>query len=366
MTQALSAPPPRATDPPRGEVRPFRRADARDVEALWRRCFPRDPPPAPGQLEAVFLDNPWRAPDLPSLVHTDEQGRPIAFLGVIPRPMALDGAPLRAATSTRLMVDPDRRGLAAFRLLQTFLAGPQDLSLADFATAASRVLWERLGGMVAVRYSLEWYRPLTPARAALGWLAHVARSRTIGIAARSLGRMVDLPLTRLPGSPFRRSPARCTGEPLSEAELLDCLERWTTGGALRPRYAPDTLGWLLGMLGRKLRPLRSIRVRDAGAMIGWYVYGLEREVAQVARLEAAPGRFGDVQHHLLADAFAQGAAAVCDRLPPRRLAELDDRLCVLRRAPWVLFHSPLREVREAITLDDAVLSRMEGEWWIPG
>jgi hypothetical protein len=346
-------------------VRPFRRADVADVDALWRRCFPHEPPPTPGRLEAVFLDNPWRQPDLPSLVYTDERGRPIGFLGVVPRPMALDGAPLRAATSTRLMVDPDRRGLAAFRLLQTFLAGPQDLSLADFATTASRVLWERVGGMTAVRYSLEWYRPLAPARAGLGWLAHVARSRTVGVAARSLGRMVDLPLTRLPGSPFRRSPARGTGEPLSEAELLDCLERSTADGALRPRYAPNTLAWLLGMLGRKLRGLRSIRVRDGGTVIGWYVYGLEREVAQVARLEAVPGRFGDVQQHLLANAFEQGAAAVCDRLPPRRLGELDDRLCVLRRAPWVLFHSPLREVREAITLDDAVLSRMEGEWWIP-
>jgi hypothetical protein len=366
MMPPLSAARPRATDGARGEVRPFRRADALDVDALWRRCFPHEPPPTPGRLEAVFLDNPWRQPDLPSLVYTDERGRPIGFLGVVPRPMALDGAPLRAATSTRLMVDPDRRGIAAFRLLQTFLAGPQDLSLADFASAASRVLWERLGGATAVRYSLEWFRPLAPARAALGWLAHVARSRTIGVAAWSLGRMTDLPLTRLRGSPFRRSVARCTGELLSEAELLDCLEGCKPSEALRPCYAPETTAWLLGMLRCKLRGLRSIRVRDTDAVIGWYVYGLEREVAQVARLEAMPGRFGDVQQHLLADAFEQGAAAVCDRLPPRRLGELDDRLCVLRRAPWVLFHSPLREVREAITLDDAVLSRMEGEWWIPG
>jgi Acetyltransferase (GNAT) domain len=361
----LSATRPRVTDGPRGEVRPFRRADVAAVDALWRRCFAREPPPTPGRLEAVFLDNPWRQPDLPSLVYTDERGDTIGFLGVVPRPMSLDGASLRAATSTRLMVDPDRRGIAAFRLLQTFLAGPQDLSLADFASAGSRVLWERLGGATAIRYSLEWFRPVAPARAALGWLAHVARSRTIGVIAQSLGRLTDLPLTRLRSSPFRRPVAGCTGEVLSEAALLDCLERWAPGPALRPRYDPATLAWLLGMLRGKLRGLRGVRVRDADTVIGWYVYGLEREVAQVVRLEATAGRFGDVQRHLLADAFEQGAAAVCDRLAPRRLGELDDRLCILRRAPWVLFHSRVREVRAAIALDDAVLSRMDGEWWIP-
>jgi hypothetical protein len=263
------------------------------------------------------------------------------------------------------MVDPDRRGIAAFRLLQTFLAGSQDLSLADFSTGASRVLWERLGGTTAVRYSLEWYRPLAPTRAGLGWLAHVRQSRMLDIAARALGPIVDLPLTQLPGSPFRRVPARYTGEQISGAEVLDCLERWDAGATLRPRYTSETLTWLLGMLGGKLRNLRAVRVCDSSGLIGWYVYGLEREVAQVARLEAAPGRFADVQQHLLADAFDQGAAAVCDRLAPRRLGELDDRFCVLRRAPWVLVHSPMREVREVIAGDDAVLSRMEGEWWIP-
>jgi len=369
MTQALSAAPPRSTDGPRGEVRPFRRTDVAAVAALWRRCFPRDAGPAQGALASVvadvFLDNPWRQADLPSLVYTEDRGVVIGFLGVLARPMTLDGAPLRAATTTRLMVEPGRRGIAAFRLLQTFLGGPQDLSLADFASGPSRALWERLGGTTALHYSLEWFRPVAPARAALGWLAHVRRSSVLGLAAQSLGRLVDFPLTRLAGSPFRRAATGASGEAVPDGELLGCFEASEPGGGLRACYGPETLAWLLGMLRRKLRGLRAVRVRDGGATIGWYVYGLEREIAQVVHLDWLSGRFRDVQQHLLVDAFQNGAAAVSDRLSPRALGELDDRLCVLRRAPWVLVHSGSRAALDAIARGDAVLSRMDGEWWIP-
>jgi Acetyltransferase (GNAT) domain len=369
MAQALSDAPLRPTDGPRGEVRPFRRADVAEVAALWRRCFPREPLPPPGTLETVvaeiFFDNPWRQADLPSLVYADDRGALIGFLGVVPRPMTLDGVPLRAAATTRLMVDPTRRGIAAFRLLQTFLAGPQDLSLADFASGSARAVWERLGGTSAVTYSIEWFRPLAPARAALGWLAHVSRSRMAGMAARSLGRMVDFPLTRLPGTPFRRPAARFLGERLSEDQLLHCLEESTRDGALRARYAAESLAWLLGMLRRKLRDLRSMRVCDGGETIGWFIYGRDHEVAQVVHMDWRSGRFGDVLRHLLADAHAHGAAAVSGRVPPGLLGELDDRLCLLRRAPWVLVHSRFRATLEAISRGHAVLSRMDGEWWIP-
>jgi hypothetical protein len=177
---------------------------------------------------------------------------------------------------------------------------------------------------------------------------------------------VDGPLTRLPPSPFRRVAARFDGEPLSDTTLLECLEAWEPGGALRGRYRAETLGWLLGMLRRKLRGLRAVRVRDGGRTIGWYLYGREREIAQVLRLHWAPGRFHDVQRQLLADALRDGAAAVSGRLSTRLLGELDDRLCVLRRAPWVLVHSRSRAARDALARGDADLDRMDGEWWIPG
>lgn len=349
-----------------GGVRPLAGADIPAVADLWTRCFPFETP-SPARLAArlatVFLDHPWRDPDLPSLVHEDARGTPVGFLGVIPRPMSLDGAPLRAAVSTRLMVHPEHRGAAALRLLQTFLRGPQDLSLADLGSASSRVLWERLGGAVAASYCLQWCRPLAPARAALAGLAFRRRSRTAEWLARTLDRAADAALRNLPAGPFRRRPPRCTGEALSTEELLACLAASASAYALAPRYTASSLAWLLGVVESKLSPLRRVRVRDGDAVIGWYVYGLAGDVGKVLRLSALRGRFGDVMEHLLDDAYRHGAALVTDRLEPRLGAELDDALYVVRRAPWVLVHSRSRRALDAVARGDAVLSRMEGEWW---
>ncbi len=354
----------------RGGVRPLRRDDLGDVARLRLRCFPFDPPPAPNSLEKdlaeVFLDNPWSDSEIPSLVYDDGNGRIIGFLGVVPRPMTLGGMPILAAATSRLMVEPERRGLAALRLVQTFFRGSQDLSLADVATNESRVLWERLGGTTALPYSLEWFRPLAPAGAALGWLAHVARSGTLELAARSLGRVFDAALVRLGGELFRRRRPRADSEPMSDDELLRSLDTTDAAAVLRPRYDIVTLEWILWMLGRTLRGISKALVRDGDHVIGWYVYGIkEHRIAQVVRLAAAPGRFNDVLACLFDDATSQGAVAVAGRLEPTQLGELNDRLCVLRRAPWILVHSRSRAVLDVVARGDAVLSRMEGEWWMP-
>src|SRR6185503_523061 len=148
MTSILRHSPSRAAEAQAG-VRPFRQEDLPAIVELRRRCF-RFEAPAPDEqverdLTTLFLDSPWRDPELPALVYEDAQGKIVGFLGVLPRPMSLGGVPIRAAATTRLMVEPERRGVAALRLLQTFLSGPQDLSLADQATGSSRALWERLG-----------------------------------------------------------------------------------------------------------------------------------------------------------------------------------------------------------------------------
>ena len=281
--------------------------------------------------------------------------------------MSLGGVPVRAAVTTRLMVERERGGIGALRLLQAFLNGPQDLSLADQATATSRALWERLGGTTAVLYGLDWFRPIAPTRAVLGYLAFMKHSRAIEAVARSLGRVVDGVLTRLPGSPFRgRAPSRFTGDALTEAQLLDRIDATSDTYALAPQYTPETLTWLLRRIDERLRAVRAIVVRDGAQPIGWYVYGLNRQdVAQVVRLATVPRRLGDVMRHLVADASSHGAAALLGRLEPRLLGEVDDPLCIFRRAPWVLVHSRASAVLDAIARGDAVLSRMEGEWWMP-
>lgn len=67
--------------------------------------------------------------------------------------------------------------------------------------------------------------------------------------------------------------------------------------------------------------------------------------------------------HLVDDAFGHGAALLTDRLEPRLAAELDDGLYVVGRAPWVLVHARSPRLLDVIARGDAVLSRLEGEWW---
>jgi hypothetical protein len=316
-------------------------------------------------LRRLFLDNPWRDPALPALVHEDGAGRCIGFLGVVPRPMSLGGLPLRAAVSTRLMVDGQRPGVA-MRLLQAFLAGPQDLSLADEASATSRALWERLGGTTAVLYSLDWVRPIAPAAALLGYLAYTRGSRALEVAARAAGRLVDGALRRAPGSPLARARSPLAAEELSDGQLLERLQARAEACALGPCYTPATLGWLLRWLEERLDGLRRVAVRDGAEAIGWYVYGLNRQrIAQVVQLAAAPRRLNDVLGHLVQDAAARGGVALLGRAEPRLLGELDEPLCVLRRAPWVLVHARSSAVLDVIARGDALLGRLEGEWWMP-
>jgi hypothetical protein len=351
-------------------VRPLRPADVPALASMRNRCFPFESPAPRAALERdlrdVFLDNPWRDPDLPSLVYEDAGGRVIGFLGVVPRPMSLGGVRIRAATTTRLMVEPDRRGVAALALLRSFLRGPQDLSLADQASDDSRALWERLGGTTAVLYSVDWFRPIAPARAALSYLGYMTRSHTLEVIARSLGRMIDAAFASVPRNPFRPRPSPLAGDELSECDLLHRLSESTDAYTLGPRYTPSTLAWLFSMHERRLHGLRKVLVRDGATPIGWYVYGLNRRsFAQVVRLGTTRGRLGDVLEHLVDDARRHGAVGLLGRLEPRLLGEMRDPLCIFRRAPWVLVHSRSSAVLDAIARGDAILSRMEGEWWIP-
>src|SRR5262249_43806082 len=86
-------------------------------------------------LRQVFLESPWHGQPLSSLVSEDEHDGVVGFLGVVPRPMSLNGRSITVAVGSQFMVAPHHRGLG-IKLLKTFLSGPQHLSITD---GASRV-----------------------------------------------------------------------------------------------------------------------------------------------------------------------------------------------------------------------------------
>src|SRR6266581_1163602 len=158
-----------------GHVRPFAESDIPHVAVLHQTVFrtsdgSREWDRYNAYFRSVYLDNPTRDSDLPSLVY-EANGRVVGFLGVVPRRMRMGGRRLRAAVSSQFIVDANgRSGIVAVQLARTFLEGPQDLSIADEATDAARKLWEGLGGATALLPSIHWTRPLRPTRLALSFL----------------------------------------------------------------------------------------------------------------------------------------------------------------------------------------------------
>src|SRR5437763_11426325 len=177
------------------KIRPFRLDDIPGVVALRRKSFRHSERPAAAALgayfEHVFFRNPWRDETLPSLVYVDPSGRPVGFLGVVPRRATFRGEVLRVAVTTQLMADPEHRGVAAIELIQALLAAGPDLCFADLANDASRRLWEGLGGDVALVPSLAWTPPLRAVRYYGRLLGDTVRRRVLAMGPRPLSWVFD-------------------------------------------------------------------------------------------------------------------------------------------------------------------------------
>jgi hypothetical protein len=349
------------------KIRPFRPDDIPDVVALRRKSFKRSERPAAAVLEAyfeqVFFRNPWRDEALPSLVYMDSSGRPVGFLGVVPRRATFHDEALRVAVSTQLMTDPEHRGVAALGLIKALFAGGQDICLADVANDVSRRLWEGLGGAAALVPSLTWTQPLRAVHYFGGLLAETVGARALAVGLRPLAWAVD----RFAPTWLHRDGLRA--DPLTPEAMATHLPELLQDVALRPVYDATALAWLLEQLAAKraLGELRSAALWDPeGGLVGWYLYYANRGgVGQVVQVVAAKGRYGAVAHAMFHDAWHRGLTALAGRLEPQLVPMLAERDgAVIRTAPWVLVQSPRADVLAAIQRGDAFLSRLEGEWWL--
>jgi hypothetical protein len=360
-----------------GRLRPFRPDDIPAVAALRQRVFRfserTDLHALTAYCERVFCRHPWADEDLPSLIYEDDRGRPVGFLGVIPRPMRLGDERIRAAIATQLMVAPESRGLAGRWLARAFFLGPQDLSLSDTANDAARRLWESVGGSVAAVHSLGWSRVLRPGRLAASQMAPRGLwRRALLAAARPALLAGDALATRIAAlAPAPPKPDGTT-EPITPAAIATHAAEVLRGHTLRPDYDEcDATAWLLGMAAEKRQfgPLAGALARAPdGEVLGWFLYyGRAGGVAEVLEIAARRPARGLVLAHLLRHAWDAGATAVAGRLDPVLLRELAGQRCTLKLdGPWLLYHSPRPEIMQAVERGggDAFLSRLDGEWWL--
>ena len=329
-------------------IRPFRGEDIPELVALRRRAFTRSERPGDemgAYFEQVFLHNPWRDDALPSLVYTDCGGRPVGFLGVIPRPASFLGLPIRIAVGTQFMVHPDHRGVAGLQLLLEFLGGTQDMSLADLANDTSQRLWEKLGGRTARIPSLQW---------TLDFM------RVPGAFRKPVRQMLRWvwPRWRAPRG-LRRAPL--TAE-LLERHLTELLD----GVSLLPQYDARSARWTFDQLVTKrgLGEMRSAVLWDqTGAMLGWYVYYADGGgMGRVVHLVARRGGRDQVLQELFARGWEEGLRGFAGRLEPAMLHHAGRAGMVCHReGPRMLVQSSRDDIIEAVERGDAFLSGLEGE-----
>jgi hypothetical protein len=333
---------------------------------------PANPEAMVRYLEQVYLDNPWHDPELSSLVCADASGRIDGFLGVVARPMALRGRPVRAAASSNFRVRGGDRGgprnpLIAMRLLKRFFEGPQDLSVANGANPLSKKVWEGCGGLSVPLYSLDWFRPIRPARALLE-LAAGQRSRPWPRVLRRLSDAADLVargrLARALRDDGGAPPVLASLDPQSAVDRLAGVP----GFDLTPRYDASSFAWLLDMCGNKAigRGLRAMAVSEPnGRDMGWFVYYEKRDrVAEVVQLVAVEGRLEAVLRAAIADAAAQGLALLRGDVDGHDLQAYRDALCLLNTGRWMLIHSRRKAIVDSFMRGSALFSGLDGERWI--
>jgi len=359
----------RLSSHPLTRIRPFRRDDIPAVLALRSGVEESEHDDArslAAYFDELFFQHPWVDDRISSLV-CETGDRIVGFLGVIPRPMTLEGARLRVAATTHFSAAPGAGPAVALQLLRTLFQGPQDVSVADVASWKTRRLWEYFGGVTAYSSSLTWVRLLRPVRQALSTMARTGVLAAVGALAAAPADVLTTRVVRRFHAPS--PPPRTEREALTDAGLLAYLTGGADRRALRGDYDATSLAWLLAMLQRKRSygPLRRSRVLDdRGSLLGWYVaYMKSGANARVAHIGTRPGAAGAVLEHLFAEAWRAGCTAVSGRFDARVMEACIERGCLMTGADnWVMLHARDRELLATVARDDGAITRLDGEWWI--
>jgi hypothetical protein len=357
-----------------GTVRPLEQRDIARVAQLHARTFGAAgavPPPSLEQrLSRLLLGHPWSDESLPSLVFEDGGGTVVGCLGVMPRPMSFNGRRITAAVSHSFIVEPHVRStLAALELAKRFIAGPQDLSLAE-GSNVSRRIWEQLGGAASLVYGLCWTRPLRPGRYVLSYLGKRGLAPAWERVLRPVCSLADAAAPLISRKAFGLPQPAGSASDLDAGTLQRSIAEFTNKRSLRPQYDERSLGWLLETLAQEKErgALQQVAVRHGGrGALGWYLYYCKAGgIGAVVQLGAKEGCAELVIEHLFHHAKQRGVVALSGQVDPALFHLYSRKDCLFHHdgASWLLLHSRHPEILQAVDRGDAFLTRLEGEWWI--
>jgi hypothetical protein len=321
---------------------------------------------------AMFLEHPWTDAGPTSLVAESPDGRIVGFMGIVPRLMSFAGREITMAVGTQLTVDVAARSkLLGLQLLKRLLRGPQDLTVADYANATTRRIWESMGGSTAHLYSLSWSRLLNPGRLIVERLAGRQGLRALTPFARPLARLFDHSTSRVPRIPWALPSTDAPRQQLTAEELTSdtyarLLPDFTRHQTLTPVVDKVSSAWLFDRLDRMYssRSVHRVLLRDEQQLpLGWFVYNREPDgSAEVAQIVASRNHQADVVDHLIRHARSSGATAISGRVQPELLYTFSEFRCHLHTTPeFALVHSRDPQLLRPFETGTAFLSLLEGE-----
>lgn len=361
-------------------VRPLAEADLPQVVDLYWTYMRRRKGTIPQALLTLFHElffvNPFNDSELPSLVYQAPDGRVQGFLGRNVRRMSYCGQTIRVVFGGNLVVHPDfRSGIAAPRLVSTFMSANHDLALTDSANNVSKNILQRMGYTVVPAMNIHWRRPLRPSHYAIYGLSAATKSlalATLKFAAKPFCTIADGIASKLSSSLFRQTKPRLRGEELDLETLLQCMAEFRKGYSLWPEYNLSSLRWLLGFM--EARPargsLRKVLLRDdSKTIVGWYIYYVKPgAVGQVVQIGGDSKCTKDILDHLFWDALERGVVGLHGVVDSRRTADFSDKGCFFTcRGGWTVASSRNPEIMKSLERGDAFFSRLDGEWCLdPG
>lgn len=353
-------------------IEPLERADIQGVAQLFQKIMRRSTAPPPVELtsyvDRIYLHSPWQDESIRSLVYK-QNGGVSGFISVLPFPMTLYGAPIRAAIGGNFMVDPAMSNpLAGPRLLKMFLAGPQDVAFTDSANAKARKIWEGLGSVSIQPYALQWLHVIRPGGLALSMGMRNTVVAPLAVLVKPISFLIDTIVAAIPQSPFYRETSVLQSQEMTSHDLLTAIRSFASGFALAPEYTEASLEWVIrnAEAKREYGALRKIAVYNAGHVLqGWCLYYPNPgDVGRVLQLGANARTASAVLSHLFWDARKQGSIALLGRMEPRYIQQLSSLNCVfVHRGSSLMVHSNNADIVNSLHRGDAFFSRLEGDWW---
>jgi hypothetical protein len=200
-------------------VRPLADADIPQVVGLYWTYMRRRKGTIPQALLALFHElffvNPFSDNEMPSLVYEAPDRKVVGFLGRNVRRMSYCGQTIRVVFGGNLIVHREfRSGLAAARLVNTFMNSDHDLALTDSANNISKDILQRMGYTVVPALNIHWRRPLRPTHYAIYGLSVATESLSLSalrVAAKPFCSIADRIAAKMASSPFRHTKPRLEG-----------------------------------------------------------------------------------------------------------------------------------------------------------